>query len=443
MMKLFAGLLLLAFAAPAPEIQYFHYQRPVQLPASAVGQSCVVLDPAIFSHAAPGLADLRLYNGAAGTNGAAETPYALETSEAVAASPQQVPLLNQGRRNSQTVFDAEMPAGSYTDLDLAIAAHDFIATVTMSGSQTEDSATTRIGAYTLFDLSSQKLGRSTVLHLPNSDYRFLHFAIAGPLTPAGITGLTVSQRPVVEPEYVTVAQTARIDQRDLGEQNRNEQNDRDSVVSFTLPAHVPVDRVVFVPGAEPPAFSRDVEVKVAPIAAPSASAAIQPEQGAPPQPVSSYGNMLRVHRVQNGIHIDEERLTVSPPYRDFDGPTQWTVTIKNGDDAPIQLISVRLEMRRRTLCFDAAAVAAYTLYYGDSALAPARYDYASLYVPRLDVIQAAFGAEQANPGYQTRPDERPFTEKHPSLLWIALGLVVLLLGVVALRSVKLTRPDQP
>jgi hypothetical protein len=181
---------------------------------------------------------------------------------------------------------------------------------------------------------------------------------------------------------------------------------------------------------------------VAPIAAPPASAA-QPDQLSRPQPVTSYGNLLRVHRVQNGLHIDEERLTVAPPSSDFDGPTQWTITIKNGDDAPIQLTSVRLEMRKRRLCFDAAAAAAYTLYYGDSALAPPRYDYASLYVPRLDVLQAAVGAEQANPAYQPRPDERPFTEKHPALLWIALGLVVLLLGVVALRSVKLTRPDQP
>jgi hypothetical protein len=401
-----------------------------------------VLDPAVFSHAAPALADLRLYNGAVGTSGAAETPYALETSEAIAASPQQIPLLNLGRRNGQTVFDAEMPAGSYTDLDLAITGHDFIATVTVSGSQSEDSAATRIGAYTLFDLSSQKLGRSTVLHLPSSDYHFLHFVLAGPLTPARITGLTVSQRPVVEPEYVTVAQTARIDERDLGEQNRNEQHDRASVVSFTLPAHVPVDRVVFVPGAQPPAFSRDVEIMVAPIAAPPASTA-QPDQLSRPQPVTSYGNLLRVHRVQNGLHIDEERLTVAPPSTDFDDPTQWTITIKNGDDAPIQLTSVHLEMRKRRLCFDAAAAAAYTLYYGDSALAPPRYDYASLYVPRLDVLQAAVGAEQANPAYQPRPDERPFTEKHPALLWIALGLVVLLLGVVALRSVKLTRPDQP
>jgi hypothetical protein len=419
--KFSAGLLLLASAAPAPEIRYFRYQRPVQLPAGAAGQACVVLDPILFSHAAPGLTDLRLYNGAV------EAPYAIQTSEAATGSPQQIALLNPGRRNGQTVFDAEMPSGNYTDLSLAIDGHDFIATVTVSGSQAQDSALTRIGAYTIFDLSGQKLGRSTVLHLPNSDFRFLHFAVAGPLQPSSFTGLTVSQRPLVEPEYVTVAQTARVTLED-----------RNSVVSFTLPPHVPVDRLVFVPGAEPPAFSRDVEVQVAPIAPPPKGAAVEPDTAPPPQPVTSFGNLLRVHRVQNGLRIDEEHLTAEPPYAGLDGPTQWTVTVENGDDAPIQLASVRLEMRKRTLCFDASAGAAYTLYYGDPVLAPPRYDYASLFVPRLGAIDASFGPELANPDYQHRPDTRPFTEKHPALLWIVLTLVVALLALVALRSVKLT-----
>ncbi len=420
--RFLAGLLLLAFAAPAPEMRYFLYQRPIQLPVGAAGQACVVVDPTIFAHAAPGLADLRLYNA-----GAAETPYALQTSETVTGSPQQIALLNPGRSNGKTVFDAEMPPGNFTDLSLAVSGHDFIATVTVSGSQSEGAESTHIGAFTLFDLSSQKLGRSTILHLPNSDFRFLHFAVAGPLPPASFTGLTVSQRPVISPEYVTVAQSTRVTP-----------DDRNSVVSFTLPPHVPVDRVVFVPGAQPPAFSRDVEVQVAPIAPPPANAAVEPDVTPSLQPVTSYGNLLRLHRVQNGLRIDEERLTIDSPYAGFEGPTQWTVTVENGDDAPIQLASVRLEMRKRTLCFDAAAGAVYTLDYGDPALAPPRYDYASLFVPRLGAVEASYGAEQANPAYQPRPDERPFTEKHPALLWIALGLVVALLGLVALRSVKLT-----
>jgi hypothetical protein len=44
--------------------------------------------------------------------------------------------------------------------------------------------------------------------------------------------------------------------------------------------------------------------------------------------------------------------------------------------------------------------------------------------------------------WRPRPDERPFTEKHPILLWIALIVVIALLGAVAFRSLK-TTPANP
>jgi hypothetical protein len=37
---------------------------------------------------------------------------------------------------------------------------------------------------------------------------------------------------------------------------------------------------------------------------------------------------------------------------------------------------------------------------------------------------------------------RPFTEKHPALLWAILGAVILLLGLIALRSVKTAIPPR-
>ena len=114
------------------------------------------------------------------------------------------------------------------------------------------------------------------------------------------------------------------------------------------------------------------------------------------------------------------------------------MTIDNGDDAPLSLERVRLQMRERKLCFEAAPNVRYALFYGDSALTAPHYDYATLFTPQADASQAALGPEQANPTYQPRPDERPFTEKHPALLWAALIVVVALLGVLALRSVKPT-----
>jgi hypothetical protein len=121
---------------------------------------------------------------------------------------------------------------------------------------------------------------------------------------------------------------------------------------------------------------------------------------------------------------------------DFSTPSKWTISIENGDDAPLKLESVRLEMLERNLCFEAQGNGSYLLMYGDPALAAPRYDYATLFTPQANASQIAAGPEQPNPIYKPRPDARPFTEKHPALLWIALAVVIALLGAIALRSAK-------
>jgi hypothetical protein len=416
-MKPGASLLLLALMAASPEIRYFHFQRPVEnLPAHAA-QACMVVDGGIFTHAAAGLADLRLYRD--GT----ETPYVVHMAALAVAAQGALSPLNKGLQGGQTVFDAELPDGHYSDLDLDVKAQNFIVTVQVSGSQKQAGGTgTKLGSFTIFDLTKQRLGRSTVLHLPESDFKYLHFRIAGPLSPEIVTGLSVVRLPESEPRYVTVAENAQV--------SRKEHN---SVFVFTVPAHVPVDRVVFAAGAQPALFSRDVSIQVEPIQKTPAT-----DSPRYPQMVTGSGNLLRVHSVQNGHRIDEEHLTIDAPSADFDTPAKWTITIDNGDDAPLTVKSVRLQMLERDLCFEAAGSGNYTLYYGDGALAAPRYDYATLFAPQADAAKAQAGAELANAAYESRPDERPFTEKHPALLWTALVLVIGLLGAIALGSVKKT-----
>lgn len=423
-MKFFALLLLIAApgmsAGIRPEIRYFHYRRAIQNLPPSPAQTCFAIDPAIFAHAAPQLADLRLYRGTA------ETPYALRQISPAAEPDRQVAPLNLGRRAGQTVFDAAMPTGNYRDIQLAIAGQNFIASVEVSGSRQQDGgAQTGIGSYTVFDLTRQKLGRSTVLHLPLSDFPFLHFRIAGPLEPENVTGITVLGAVAGIPRYLTVAATSRVVQKG-----------RDSIVEFNVPAYTPVDRILFVPGAAAGEFSRDVRVSVSQI---QAKRTIASEE--PPPPAQSFGNLLRIHRVEAGHPIHEERLSIDAPFnRTSSVPTQWTVAVENGDDAPLPIASVRLEMVERELCFQAADTSGYTLYYGDSALVRPEYDYATLFVRQPSAALAATGPESSNPQYQPRPDSRPFTERHPSLLWAALILVILILAIIALRSAKRATP---
>ena len=422
-MRLGSGVVLLAVLLASPEIRYFRYERPIQTAPQQSGQICLAVDPAIFAHAAPQLADLRLYKDDA------ETPYVIRVATPVAGTVKSITPLNLGVRGGETAFDAELPDTHYSDLSLAVTAQNFIATVSVSGSRSKTgSAATRLGTYTIFDLTRQRLGRSSVLHLPESDFPYLHFRIAGPLRPENITGLSVERLPATQPTFVTVAESSHFTQKD-----------RTTVFEFTVPAHVPVDRVEFTPGATPAQFSREVNISYVPIAPPPAT-----DHEEPPQTVTSLGSLLRVHSMQDGRRIDEERLTVEAPggylWTSSDRGSKWSVTVNNGDDVPVAFKSVQLQMLQRTMCFDVAANTHYTLYYGDAVLGAPRYDYASLFSPQANPTQATAGPEEPNPNWQSRPDERPLTEKHPALLWIALIAVIALLGAIALKSQKQTTP---
>lgn len=409
----FAALLLLFSAAASPEIRYFQHQRQVRVSRGPQPQTCVALDPAVFSDAAPQLADLRLYH-----NGV-ETPYVIHLAAPVQAKQPSIRPLNLGLRGRDTVFDAAMQTGSYSDLNLDISGENFIATVTVFGSKSKGGPATNIGSYTIFDLIREKLGRSTVLHLPESDFPLLHIQIAGPLKPENVVGLDVDRLPSSQPEFVTVAQSTS------GTTKKHQ-----SIYEFTLPANLPVDQLLFTPASTPSSFSRNVTVTVSPIPQKPVT-----DESEPPHPITASASLLRVHRIEQGHRIDEERLTIDAPVLNFNTPARWTISVDNGDDAPLVLQSVAMQMIERDLCFDAADTN-YVLYYGDDALPPPHYDYAALFTPDPAAGKATLDPAQNNPLFQRRPDERAFTEKHPALLWGALLTVVLLLGGIALRSMR-------
>jgi hypothetical protein len=145
------------------------------------------------------------------------------------------------------------------------------------------------------------------------------------------------------------------------------------------------------------------------------------------------GEIDRVHMVRSGQKIDSEDYDVS-----FSavGHTTIKVAIENGDDPPLRLSSARLQQLERRLYFDPPAAAPLTLYYGDEKLEPPVYDYAKLFLLAKDATPAQLGGEEANSAYTGRPDERQWTERHPAVLWIAIVAAVLILGAIALRSMK-------
>ncbi len=445
-----AALVLLQSGAPGGSggaedgaAQHLRVERAVRLAAGTRGQTCAVLDANVYAHAgSESLNDLRLF--ADGTE--AETPFTLTESNTAGAETERAAVRNLGTEKAaqgeSIVFDLEMPRRPYTAVDLALNAKNFVGTATVWG-RGERGREVALGEFAIFDLSGQHLSRTTTLPLQESSFAELHVRLelrAAPGTvpnaAAGtsrhlfdsriVTGASVPPSRAAQTLYTTVAETAAWTQ-----------HGHNSVATLHLPSHAPVARVEFAVNPEYKAnFLRDVTV--------SARPDHQEEADSPISDVDAVsGEISQVHLPSGtdgmdsaGVAIDNRQMDVEAVLAaNLRGGATVEVTVANGNDSPLPLGAVQLQMRQRRICFEANATG-YRLFYGDKELAAPVYDYSRLFVPSEAPAQATLDPEQPNPRYVQRADARPFTERHPELLWLALFTALAALGGVALRGVR-------
>jgi hypothetical protein len=316
-------------------------------------------------------------------------------------------------------------------LNLDPSVHDFIATATVSGSESLGGRgkATALGSFTIFDLASQHLSRNTTIPLQEYTYRTLHVELnispapgnaAAHFVPAMVRGAQVPPSREAQSLYTTVAETAAV-----------ATSGRESRASFVVPARVPVERVSFVlaPGFTGN-FSREVKV--------SALADAADDGGRAPLTEVVSGSIQRVHSSEAGREIRSEQLAVDAILgANLQRAAKVEVAVENGDDQPLPIAAVRLEMRQRKICFEAPVGGSLALFYGNPQLAAPVYDYARLFVASRVALVAELGPERLNANYHAPAAPlRPFAERHPELLWIALIVVICALGVVALKSAR-------
>jgi hypothetical protein len=434
--------LLLWQAAPAPETStadqhFLRYRRAMSLP-SGPGQTCAVLDPQIFPHAGPSLKDLRLYQSGQSGIDTREIPYAITLSEPQQPDSDTAQIRNLGLRGHNIVFDVEMPNRPYTDVTLNLDGRDFIATATVSGTRSPNySNQTSLGEFILFDLTTQHLSRSTTLHLQETTLPYLHIELAVSAAPGAraftpstqmVLGVTVPPSREAQSLYTTAAQATTITQR--GHQ---------SIATFNLPERIPIERLsVDIPATYKANFSRDVRIFDHPLKTPDTQISQDISDILPPASENLAGTVFRVHLTESGREIHQQQLTVPATLgSNMQSAATAEVAIDNGNDPPLPITAIRLEMRQRKLCFDAPAAAQpLTLFYGDPSLTAPQYDYARLFSPSSEIHTAQLSPERLNPIYRDRPDQRPLTERRPHLLWIVLLAVICILATVAIRSSK-------
>ena len=413
---------------PLADPQHLRYERALTLPSGVSGMACAVLDASLYAHAASWSAgDLRIFR-ATGSNKQDEIPFAISYSEAQPSDAVTASVRNLSLQNGDIMFDLMMPPRPYTVVDLQLAARDFIAKAEVFGEDERDGRSKSLGTFALFDLTKQHLARSTSLALEETHFSRLHirlhlYDLEGDVFPhvstSIVEGATVPASREAQTLYRTVATTHEIMQ--MG---------RSTVARMDAPAHVPIERVSFVlDQGYKENFLRSVSIDAA-----------GNEKGLTSQVEAIGGEIWRVTRPADArgnpaIHAANLALTEVIESNLRENATV-KVTIENGNDPPLPIKAIKLEMRQRTICFDATAGSTYTLRYGDDALRASVYDLDGLAKIGANTLVASLGPEELNRHYIQRGDVSASGERETEIYWITMLAVIATLGAIASRHSK-------
>jgi hypothetical protein len=119
------------------------------------------------------------------------------------------------------------------------------------------------------------------------------------------------------------------------------------------------------------------------------------------------------------------------------------VEIINGNDEPLVNLQLSLAAVPRVLAFKQVAGQQYRLIYGNEKALRPQYDlghYLDSGVPKPVYGILTLGPEEETANYR---DPRPFTERHPELLWSALGAAIFLIGLTAIKALRSTGNPTP
>jgi hypothetical protein len=395
--------MLQAAALPEAALPYFTHVREVRV-ADAGRQNFFVVDKELWAHSRPDLGDLRLFDG--------ETPvqYALSEQRAGISSEEvEAKIFNLGNVSGHTEFDLDAEGiAEYDHIHLRLDAHDFVTTAAVSGgSAPGNAATVELPPTTLYDFTREQLGSNSLLKLPSSSFRYLHVRLGAGILPQQLKGATIYNLREQHASWTKVGSCAPAQAKQ-----------RTTVIACAVPARVPLSRVLLQVASAQVNFLRTVSV-----------------EDANSRQIAS-GEVSRVRVSRGGTLVTAEELAVNVG----GNSGSITLTIDNGDNPPLAIQSAQPLSLERRIYFDPQGKTILKLYYGDEKLSAPVYDYARFF--RLDAaaVEAELLPGAHNQQFTGRPDERPWSERHTIVLWGAMLLAVLALGILAVRGL---RPESP
>ncbi|HXE75646.1 MAG TPA: DUF3999 family protein [Candidatus Xenobia bacterium] len=401
--------LLLFFQAAAPlpaQWEHWLYSRPIELPPADQTRLVRVTVPVeIYPHLQPQQADLRVIDD----NGQ-EVPYVLYTRQRVEQRQWRTTRLEDLGHVAGQYTHAVVDVGENPDLHNSLLLEtpetNFFAWVEVAAS--DDRRTWRVARdrAPIYRFRQDALEGSQIVTYPETRARYLrlHIRVQGGDKAFQLTGCRVAQEQIEEAERVPLPVAGAVDAAAPANQ---------SWWRFDLGARdVPVSEARFETASA--VFHRPVQVSA-----------------------SNDGQQWwlvgtgEIYRWQKGDQPQEKlRVEFSEVLTRY-----LRVAVFNRSDPPLEGLSVALYGTPRHVVFHQQPGRRYRLLYGNSAAQRPEYELARLIDSKQKeaALLGRLGSEVANPEWS---DPRPWTEKHPGLVWAALGLAVVVLGGLALRSLR-------
>jgi hypothetical protein len=381
-----AGALVLAAPAAAAGLdrREFRYERVLRAPAG--GPIAFEPDGPLYGHADVGFPDLRIVDAKG-----AQVPWR-SLPEQAPAPPEQVRVLDSGRRGGQAVALLDLGPGHrvHDRVDLAVTGRSFVGRATVLGS--DDRRTfTAIGSTRIFDLAGAGgRVRSTVVTFAPSDFRYLELRATGVRRIVGASVSGKAQRPVLRPVAARVS--------------RHEKGRRTVLLVDLGSAHMPVDQLRLTAATR--RYDRPIEIEA--------------------QDPGERWTLVASGRIFRYYGRSSPALDVGVRAR------RLRITISNGDDPPLRTMRLEALAQPERILVEGGHPAPLELLYGGRSRTSPDYDFGRL--PRnvlgLDRLRrGSLGAETLNADFERAPDTRSFVKKHPALVDAALALAAAMLGL--------------
>ena len=130
---------------------------------------------------------------------------------------------------------------------------------------------------------------------------------------------------------------------------------------------------------------------------------------------------------------NEQSLALSYPERH---DRYLRLRIFNGDNRPVPVARVYVETLKRVMKFLPPSAGDVQLYYGNPDAQPPVYDFAAILRRQAPLPETTplVGEWKRNPDYRSPTEPlKPWSERHPALLYGVLGLAVVGMGIVTVR----------